>query len=77
MERATGTSCLGGWMSLGAGLDGMKKGKFLPLPGLKIRSLGRQARSQSLYRLRHSGSLSHRVHLNHEEENKGEKRKMI
>jgi hypothetical protein len=61
-------------MCLGAGLDGVKKGKFLLLPGLKIRSLGRQARSQSLYRLRHSGSLSRRVHLNHEKENKEQKK---
>jgi hypothetical protein len=30
------------------GLDDMKKLKFLTLPGLELRSLGRPARSQSL-----------------------------
>jgi hypothetical protein len=36
-----------------AGLDDMKKRKFLTLPGLELRLLGRPARSQSLYRLRY------------------------
>jgi hypothetical protein len=38
-------------------LDDVEKRKFLTLPGLKLRTLGRSARSQSLYRLRHLGSL--------------------
>jgi hypothetical protein len=39
-----------------AGLDHMEKRKFLTLPGLELRPLGRVARSQSLYRLRYPGS---------------------
>jgi hypothetical protein len=35
------------------GLDDMENRKFLLLSGLELRLLGRQARSQSLYRLRH------------------------
>jgi hypothetical protein len=38
-----------------AGLD-MERRKFLILPGLKLRSLSRSTRSQSLYRLRYPGS---------------------
>jgi hypothetical protein len=40
-----------------AGLDDVEKRKFLTLPGLELRPLGRQVRSQSLYRLRHPGSI--------------------
>jgi hypothetical protein len=32
--------------------------KFFTLPALELRPLGRSARSQSLYRLRHPGSLT-------------------
>jgi hypothetical protein len=39
------------------GLDDVQKGKFLTLLGLELRSLGRPARSQSQYRLRHPGYL--------------------
>jgi hypothetical protein len=39
-----------------ASLDDMEKRKFLPPPGLELRSFGRPARSQSLYRLRYPGS---------------------
>jgi hypothetical protein len=38
------------------GLDEVKKRKFLTLPGLELRPLGRSASSQSLYRLRYPGS---------------------
>jgi hypothetical protein len=38
-------------------LDDVEKGKFLTLPGLDLRPLGRPARSQSLYRLRYPGSF--------------------
>jgi hypothetical protein len=38
-----------------AGLNGMEKSKFLTLPGLELRPLGRPARSQSLYQLRYPG----------------------
>jgi hypothetical protein len=34
----------------------MEKRKFLTLPGLELRPVGRQARIQSLYRLRYPGS---------------------
>jgi hypothetical protein len=36
-----------------AGLDDVENRKFLTLPGLELRPLGRPARSQSLYRLRY------------------------
>jgi hypothetical protein len=38
-----------------AGLDDVEERKFLILPGLELRPLGRPARSQSLYRLRYPG----------------------
>jgi hypothetical protein len=41
-----------------ARLNAVKKRKFLTLPGLELRPLGRPARSQSLYRLRYPGSLT-------------------
>jgi hypothetical protein len=39
-----------------AGLDDVEKRKFLTLPGLELRHLGRQARGLSLYRLSYPGS---------------------
>jgi hypothetical protein len=50
-ERGPGVNWLGGWV------DDLEKRKFLTLPGLELRPLGRPARSQSLYRLRYPGSL--------------------
>jgi hypothetical protein len=50
-----GTHWIGGWVGLEAGLDDVKKRKFLTLPGLEPRLLGHPARSQSLYRLRYPG----------------------
>jgi hypothetical protein len=41
-----------------AGLDDVDKRKFLSLPGLELRTLGRSARSQLLYRLRYPGSIA-------------------
>jgi hypothetical protein len=55
-ERAPGTHCIGGWVDPRVGLDDVEKRKFLILAGLELRPLGRQARSQSLYRLRYPGS---------------------
>jgi hypothetical protein len=55
-ERIPGTSWTGGWVGTRAGLDDAEKRKFLALPGLELRLLGRPARSQSLYRLRYPGS---------------------
>jgi hypothetical protein len=49
------------------GLDDVDKRKFLTLPGLELRPLGRPVRSQSLYRLRysvHSHIRPHDVVLN-------------
>jgi hypothetical protein len=39
-----------------AGLDDVEKRKFLILPELELRPLGRPARGQSLYQLRNPGS---------------------
>jgi hypothetical protein len=50
-ERALGTNWIEGWVGHRAGLDDVEKRKFLTLPGLELRPLGRPARSQSLYRL--------------------------
>jgi hypothetical protein len=52
-EKAPGTHWIGGWVDPGAGLDDFEERKFLTLPGLELRPLGRPARSQSLYRLRY------------------------
>jgi hypothetical protein len=51
-ERAPGIHFIGCWMSPRTGLDDVEKRKFLTLPRLEIRLLGRPARNQSLYRLR-------------------------
>jgi hypothetical protein len=48
---------MGGWVDPTAGLDDAEKRKFLTLPGLELRLLGLQARSQSLYRLLYPGSF--------------------
>jgi hypothetical protein len=45
---------IGGWVDPRAGLDDVEK--FLTIPGLELWTLGRPARSQSLYRLRYPGS---------------------
>jgi hypothetical protein len=46
-----GTPWIGSWVGPRTGLDDMEKRKFLPLPRLEIRLLGRPACSQPLYRL--------------------------
>jgi hypothetical protein len=60
-ERAPGTHWIGGWMGARAGLDDVEKRQFLTLPGLELLSIGRPARSQSLYRLSYPGSKIQRV----------------
>jgi hypothetical protein len=55
-ERAPNIHCIGGWVDYRAGLEDEEKRKFLILPGLDLRPLGRPARNQSLYRLRYPGS---------------------
>jgi hypothetical protein len=57
-EKAPGTHWIGGWVDPRAGLDTVDKRKLLTLPGLELRPLSRPASSQSLYRLRHPGSLN-------------------
>jgi hypothetical protein len=42
-ERSPGTHWIGGWVNLRAGLDDVEKRKFLTLPGLELRPLGRPA----------------------------------
>jgi hypothetical protein len=55
-EKAPSTDWIEDWVNSRAGLDGVEKRKFLALPGLKLRPLGRPARGQSLYRQRYPGS---------------------
>jgi hypothetical protein len=52
-ERDPGTHRIGGWVEPRVGMDDVEKRKFLTLPRLELRPLGRPARSQSLYRLRY------------------------
>jgi hypothetical protein len=54
--RVPGTHWIGGWVDPRAGLD-VEKRKFLTLPGLELRTLGRPTRSQSLYRIRYPDSF--------------------
>jgi hypothetical protein len=49
-ERAPGTHCIGGWEGPRACLNDTVKWELFTLLGLELRSLGRSARSQSLYR---------------------------
>jgi hypothetical protein len=56
VERAPGAHWIGGWVDLRGCLDDMEERKFLNLPELELRPLGRPARSQSLYRLRYPAS---------------------
>jgi hypothetical protein len=55
-ERTPGTYWIGVWVGPRTGLDDVEKRKFTTLPGLELRPLSRPASSQSLYRLRYSGS---------------------
>jgi hypothetical protein len=55
--KSPGTHWIGSWVGPSSGLDDVEKRQFFTLPGLELLSLGRPARSQSLYRLRCLGSL--------------------
>jgi hypothetical protein len=55
-ERTLSTHWIGGWVDPRTGLDDVEKRKFVTLPGLELRPLGRPTRSQPLYRIRYSGS---------------------
>jgi hypothetical protein len=46
-ERAPGTH----WVGLRTGLDEVENRKFLPTPGLELRSLDLPTRSQALYQV--------------------------
>jgi hypothetical protein len=56
-EIDASTHWIGDWVGPRAGLNDVEKRKFVTLPGLELRPLGRAAHSQSLYRLRSPGSL--------------------
>jgi hypothetical protein len=49
-----GAQWIGGWVDPRDSLD-VQKRKFLTIPGLELRPLGRPARTQSLYRLHYPG----------------------
>jgi hypothetical protein len=57
-------------VGLRTGLDVVEKRKFLTLPELELRPLGRPDRSQSLYRLRYPGSCAYPKVPNENQENK-------
>jgi hypothetical protein len=57
------THWIGGWVDPRAGLDDVEKRKFLTLPGLELRLLGRPARSQSLYLIRYPGYAEEHVQV--------------
>jgi hypothetical protein len=62
-ERFPSTHWIGDWVDPRAGVDDVEKRKFMTLPRLELRSLGRPASSQSLYQLRYPGSLSTTIYV--------------
>jgi hypothetical protein len=56
-EKAPCTHWIGDCVDLRANMDDVEKRKFLTPQGLELRPLGRSLRSQSLYRLRYTGSF--------------------
>jgi hypothetical protein len=63
-EKGLGTYWIGGWVDPRAGLDDIEDWQFFTLTRLEHRPLCRPGRSQSLYRLRYSGSRCHNVKEN-------------
>jgi hypothetical protein len=63
--KSPGVHWRGGWVDTQVGLDDLEKRKLLTLPGFELRSLGRPALSQSLYRLWYPGQLQtqHSMHV--------------
>jgi hypothetical protein len=55
-EVNSGNRWIRGWVEPRADMNCIEKWKFLTLPRLELRPLGRPARSQSLYRLNYRGS---------------------
>jgi hypothetical protein len=51
LGQRAGTHLKGRWVGSRAGLGDVKKRKLFTLSGLELRTLGRPARSQSLYQL--------------------------
>jgi hypothetical protein len=62
-EMAPGTHWIGGLVGPRTGLDDVERRKILLIPRLELRTLGRSARSQLLYRLRYPGSSNTCVSL--------------
>jgi hypothetical protein len=56
-EIIPGTHWIGGWLGPRTGPDDVESRKILHLSGLELQPFGRRTRSQSLYRLRYSGSI--------------------
>jgi hypothetical protein len=55
-ERVSGMSLTEAWVGPRAGLDYVEMRKLFTLPGLEVRTLGRPAGRQTLYRLSYPGS---------------------
>jgi hypothetical protein len=55
-KEPPGTHWIGGWVGPRAGLDDLEKRKFLTLPGLELRPLGRQVR-------RHHRQVLHNIYI--------------
>jgi hypothetical protein len=62
-KRAPGTHCIGDWVESRAVLDEVERRKFLTLPELEPRPLGRPARCHSLYRLRYPCDIRKQVNF--------------
>jgi hypothetical protein len=62
-ERAPGTHWIGGRVNPRAVLEDVEKRKFLTLPRLELRPLGRPVRGQSLYRLHYPGSYFLKIEM--------------
>jgi hypothetical protein len=55
LGKSPSTHGIGGWVGPRTALDNVETIKFLTLPGLELRLLGRPSSSQTLYPLRYSG----------------------
>jgi hypothetical protein len=65
-KRALGTHCIGVWVGPRVGMDDVEKRKFLTLPWLELRPLGRSGRSQWQYRLSYPSYASVSPRLGHD-----------
>jgi hypothetical protein len=71
------THWTGGRVGPRSGLDDVEKRKFLPLPGLELRSLSRPNRSQSLYRLSYPGFHVHMYYIHSHNWSVGSKNELV